>query len=86
MTLDPHTITGRVYSVLLAPISAHVVVQVDDMFFETFIPRSEAETLRVGCEVVASSSERGTTVRVVWRGSDCTSTMRVGQVHRGKYQ
>lgn len=65
MTLDAHPITGRVYSLLLAPMSAHVVVQVDDTFFETFIPRSEAEKLRVGYEVIASSSECGTTVRVV---------------------
>lgn len=56
MTLPAQPITGRIYSVLLAPISAHVVVQVEDEFFETFIPRSEAEKLRVGFEVVASSS------------------------------
>ena len=65
MTLLAQPVTGRIYSVLLAPISAHIVVQVEDQFFETFIPRSEAEKLRVGYEVVASPSEWGTSVRPV---------------------
>ncbi len=58
-------VTGRVYSVLLAPLTAHVVVQVEDRFLETFIPRSEAEVLRVGREVIALPSENGTTIRPV---------------------
>ena len=41
-------VTGQVYSVLLAPVTAHVVVRVGETFFETFLPRSEAEKLRVG--------------------------------------
>jgi hypothetical protein len=56
-------ITGRVYSILLAPLTAHVVVQVDDNFLETFIPRGEAEKLSVGNEVVASPGEDGTKIR-----------------------
>jgi len=59
------TVTGRVYSVLLAPLTAHVVVQVEDRFLETFIPRSEAEMLLVGREVIAWPSENGTTIRPV---------------------
>jgi hypothetical protein len=58
-------VTGQVYSVLLAPVTAHVVVRVGEMFFETFVPRSEAEKLRVGIEVIASPSEHGTTIRLV---------------------
>jgi hypothetical protein len=65
MTLIAQPITGRVYSVLLAPVSAHVVVQVEDEFFETFIPRSDAVKLRVGYEVIASPSEGGTSIRVL---------------------
>jgi hypothetical protein len=56
-------ITGRVYSILLAPLTAHVVVQVNDNFLETFIPRSEAEKLRVGNEVLASPAAEGTKIR-----------------------
>jgi hypothetical protein len=59
------TITGRVYSILLAPLTAHVVVQVEDNFVEAFIPRNEAEKLRVGREVLASSSNGGTKIRAV---------------------
>jgi hypothetical protein len=65
MTQHSHNLTGRVYSLLLAPINAHVVVQVGDIFLETFIPRSEAEKLRVGFEVMASPSENGTTIRAL---------------------
>ena len=65
MTAITQPITGRVYSVLLAPISAYVVVQVNDRFFETFVPRSEAERLRVGRKVIASPSECGTTIRML---------------------
>ncbi len=59
------TITGRVYSILLAPLTAHVVVQVEDNFVEAFIPRKEAEKLRVGREVLASSSHEGTKILAV---------------------
>jgi hypothetical protein len=65
MTLIAHPIAGRVHSVLLATTSAHVVVQVEDKFFETFIPRSEAEKLRVGNQVVALPSGEGTSIRAV---------------------
>jgi hypothetical protein len=65
MALIAQPITGRVHSVLLATISAHVVVQVDDKFFETFIARSEAEKLRLGYEVVASPSGEGTSIRAL---------------------
>jgi hypothetical protein len=65
MSQLPHPVTGRVYSILLAPLTAHVVVQVDDVFLETFLPRSEAETLRVGRPVIASPSESGTTIRPI---------------------
>jgi hypothetical protein len=58
-------VTGQVYSVLLAPITAHVVVRVGETFFETFVPRSEAEKLRIGREVIALPSEHGTTIRPV---------------------
>jgi hypothetical protein len=58
-------VTGQVYSVLLAPVTAHVVVRVGETFFETFVPRTEAEKLRVGREVIASPSEHGTTIRPV---------------------
>lgn len=65
MTQVEQAVTGQVYSVLLAPITAHVVVRVGDEFLETFVPRSEAEKLRVGREVVASPSEHGTSIRAV---------------------
>jgi hypothetical protein len=65
MTPIPLNLVGRVYSVLLAPVTAHVVVQVNDRFFETFLPRTEAETLRVGRTVVSTPSARGTTLRLV---------------------
>ena len=59
------SITGRIYSILLAPLTAHVVVQKGDNFFETFIPRNEAEKLRIGNEVIAFSSDDGTKIRLV---------------------
>lgn len=65
MLPNAQSITGRVYSVILAPLTAHVVVQVEDNFFGTFIPRNEAEKLRVGNEVVASTSDDGTKIRLV---------------------
>ena len=65
MLPSAQSITGRVYSILLAPLTAHVVVQVDDNFLGTFIPRNEAEKLRVGIEVVASTSDDGTKIRLV---------------------
>jgi len=65
MTRVPHILTGRVYSLLLAPLNAHVVVRVGDIFLETFLPRSEGEKLRVGYEVIALSSENGTTIRAL---------------------
>jgi len=63
MAQVPQTVTGQVYSVLLAPITAHVVVRVGDKFLETFVSRSQAEKLRVGKEVIALSSEEGTTIQ-----------------------
>ena len=65
MTQLTLNLIGRVYSVLLAPVTAYVVVQVNDRFFETFLPRGEAEMLRVGREVVAAPSEHGNTLRLV---------------------
>lgn len=62
MTPIPLNLVGRVYSVLLAPITAHVVVQVNDRFFEIFLPRGEAENLRVGRDVIAAPSPSGTTL------------------------
>ena len=61
----PLNLAGRVYSVLLAPLTAHVVVQVDDRFFGIFVPRCEAEQLRVGRQVMATPSPQGTTLRPV---------------------
>ena len=58
-------ITGRVYSILLAPLTTHVVVQIDDNFLETFIPRNEAEELRIGNDVVAFPSDDGTKIRLI---------------------
>ena len=65
MNQIPQGVTGQVYSLLLAPLTAHVVVRVGDVFLETFISRSEAEKLRVGKEVIAISSEEGTMLRAV---------------------
>ena len=65
MLTDAQSITGRIYSILLAPLTAHVVVQVDDNFLGTFISRNEAEKLSVGNEVVASTSADGAKIRLV---------------------
>ena len=43
MTPIAQTVAGRIHSVILAPVTAYVVMQVADAFLETFVPRSEAE-------------------------------------------
>ena len=57
MTEITQTVAGRIHSVILAPVTANVVMQVADGFLETFVPRREAENLRVGHEVIASPSD-----------------------------
>lgn len=59
MTGITQTVAGRIHSVILAPVTAYVVMQVADTFLETFVPRREAENLRVGYEVVASLGDGG---------------------------
>jgi hypothetical protein len=59
MTGITQTVAGRIYSVVLAPVTAYVVMQVADVFLEAFVPRREAETLRVGHEVIASPTRDG---------------------------
>jgi hypothetical protein len=41
-------IAGRIHTIILAPVTAYVVLQVADRFFETFVPRGEVEDLRIG--------------------------------------
>ena len=59
MTAITHTTAGRIYTVILAPITAYVVMQVADAFVEAFVPRREAESLRIGWEVIAAPSDEG---------------------------
>lgn len=59
MTEITQTVAGRIHSIILAPVTAYVVMQVADKFLETFVPRREAENLRVGHEVIASPSDAG---------------------------
>jgi hypothetical protein len=40
-------------------------MQVADAFLETFVPRSEAENLRIGHEVIASPTENGVKFRPI---------------------
>jgi hypothetical protein len=53
------TASGRIHSVILAPVTAYVVMQVADAFLEAYVPSSEAEKLRIGHEVIASPTEEG---------------------------
>ena len=59
MTGITQTVAGRIHSVILAPVTAYVVMQVADAFLETFVPRGDAESLRVGREVIAAPTEEG---------------------------
>ena len=43
MTEITQTVAGRIHTVILAPVTAYVVMQVADKFLETFVPRREAE-------------------------------------------
>jgi hypothetical protein len=65
MTGITHTVAGRIYSVILAPVTAYVVMQVADVFLEAFVPRREAESLRVGHEVIASPTQDGVKFRPI---------------------
>jgi hypothetical protein len=59
MTPIAEPVSGRIYSVLLAPVTAYVVLQVADAFLEAFVPRNEAENLRVGRNVFAAITDAG---------------------------
>ena len=56
---------GRIHTIILAPVTAYVVLQVADRFFETFVPRGQAEGLRVGRVVMASPTEQGVQLRPI---------------------
>jgi len=58
-------IAGRIHTIILAPVTAYVVLQVADCFFETFVPRGEVQDLRVGRDVMASASEQGVQIRPI---------------------
>jgi len=67
--LEP--IAGRIHTIILAPVTAYVVLQAADCFFETFVPRGEAEHLRVGRDVMASPTAQGVQFRPI--GSPTTA-------------
>ena len=62
MTEITQTVAGRIHSVILAPVTAYVLMQVADTFLETFVPRREAENLRVGHDVIASPTRVSTSI------------------------
>ena len=65
MTPIIEPIAGRIHTIILAPVTAYVVLQAADRFFETFVPRREAEDLRVGRDVIASPTEGGVQFRPI---------------------
>ena len=65
MTPILESIAGRIHTIILAPVTAYVVLQVADHFFETFVPRGEAQDLRVGRDVMASPTEQGIQFRPI---------------------